>query len=305
MAQLPPDAAIARQRVTQMKILVLGATGLLGNAMFRVLSQADNLEVYGTARSASAGMHFTPELASRLITVDNLEDATQLVALFDILAPDIVVNCTALPRAQVQDLARLIAVFSLLPRRLHHLCRERDIRLIQIGSDGVFSGKRGSYTEYDLPDADDSYGVAKILGEVDGPRALTLRTSMLGPELSAQNGLLSWFLGQENECRCYTRAIFSGFPTVVLAQIVRDVVFLNEGLHGIYHVAAEPISKFDLLAFVRQQYGKQIQMIPDDSVVIERSLSAERFRLATGYTPPSWREMIATMHAFNFGLRES
>ncbi len=288
-----------------MKILVLGATGLLGNAMFRVLSQADNLEVYGTARGATAEMHFASALASRLITIENLEDATQLVKLLDVLNPDTVVNCIALSRAQDQDQARLIAVFSLLPRRLQHLCRERDIRLIQIGSDGVFSGKRGGYTEDDLPDAVDSYGIAKMLGEVDGPRALTLRTSMLGPELVAQNGLLSWFLKQESKCRCYTRAIFSGFPTVVLAQIVRDFVLPNESLHGIYHVAAEPISKFDLLALVRQQYGKQIQMIPDDSVVIDRSLSAERFRLATGYTPPSWQEMVATMHAFNFGLRKS
>ena len=286
------------------KILVLGATGLLGNAMFRVLSQADNLEVYGTARTVTAGVYFTPNLASRLITVQNLEDSKQLVMLFDMIAPDIVVNCTALPRGQVQDLAQVIAVFSLLPRRLQHICRERDIRLIQIGSDGVFSGKRGGYSEDDLPDAKDSYGVAKILGEVDGPRTLTLRTSMLGPELATQLGLLSWFLAQKNECRCYTHAIFSGFPTVVLAQIVRDVIIPNEGLHGIYHVAAEPISKFDLLDLVRQQYGKQILMIPDDSVIIDRSLSAERFRRQTGYSPPSWQEMIATMHAFNFGLKE-
>lgn len=288
-----------------MKILVLGATGLLGNAMFRVLSQASNLTVFGTARSAVAGMHFSPALASRLVTVQDLEDATQLVTLFDAHAPDMVVNCTALPRALAQDPARLIAVFSLLPRRLQHLCRERNIRLIQIGSDGVFSGKRGNYIEDDLPDADDPYGVAKILGEVDGPCSLTLRTSMLGPELTGQSGLLSWFLSQKNECRCYTRVMFSGFPTVVLAQIVRDVVLPNAGLHGIYHVAAEPISKFDLLALVRQQYGKQIRIVPDDSVVIDRSLCAERFRQATGYVPPSWPEMVATMHAFNFGLRGS
>jgi dTDP-4-dehydrorhamnose reductase len=287
-----------------MKILVLGATGMLGNVMFRVLSQAESLEVYGTMRGTSAKIHFVLALATRLITIENLEDAPQLVKLLDMVNPDTVVNCIALPR-QAQDLARLIAVYSTLPRRLQHLCRERDIRLIQIGSDGVFSGNRGGYTEDDLPDAVDSYGIAKMLGEVDGPRAITLRTSMLGPELVARNGLLSWFLAQEDKCRCYTRAIFSGLPTVVLAQIIRDFVLPNESMHGIYHVAAEPISKFDLLALVSKVYGKQIHMIPDDSVVIDRSLSAERFHLATGYTLSSWREMIATMHSFNFGLRKS
>lgn len=288
-----------------MKVLVLGATGLLGNTMFRVLSQASNLAVYGTTRSADAEIYFAPELANRLVTVDNLESVIQLSVLLDQISPDVVINCTALPRAQAQDSSRLVAVFSLLPRRLLYLCRERDIRLIQIGSDGVFSGKRGGYSEDDLPDADDPYGVAKLLGEVDGPHALTLRTSIVGPELAGQGGLLSWFLRQENECRCYTRAVFSGFPTVVLAQIVRDVVLPNAELQGIYHVAAEPISKFDLLDLVRQQYGKQIQMIPDDSIVIDRSLSAERFHLATGYEPPSWRKMVASMHTFNYGLRES
>ncbi len=288
-----------------MKVLVLGATGLLGNTLFRVLSQASNLAVYGTTRSADAEIYFAPELASRLVTVDNLESLIQLSVLLDQISPEVVINCVALPRAQAQDSSRLVAVFSLLPLRLQYLCRERDMRLIQIGSDGVFSGKRGGYSEDDLPDADDPYGVAKLLGEVDGPHALTLRTSIVGPELAGQGGLLAWFLRQENECRCYTRAVFSGFPTVVLAQIVRDVVLPNAGLQGIYHVASEPISKFDLLDLVRQQYDKQIQMIPDDSVVIDRSLSAERFHLATGYEPPSWREMVASMHTFNYGLRES
>lgn len=287
-----------------MKVLVLGATGLLGNAMFRVLSQAGSLTVFGTTRSVTAGEHFSPALARRLVTAQNLEDATELVAMLDALLPEVVINCTALPRAQAQDPARMIAIYSLLPRLLQYLCRERGIRLIQIGSDGVFSGTRGGYTENDLPDARDPYGIAKILGEVDGPQALTLRTSILGQELATQSGLLAWFLRQEAECRCYTRAIFSGFPTVVLAQIIRDVVLPNARLQGIYHVASDPISKFDLLALVRQQYGKRIRMIPDDSVVIDRSLCAERFRLATGYTPAPWPEMIAIMHAFNFGLRK-
>lgn len=288
-----------------MKILILGATGLLGNVMFRFLSKDKSLDVRGTIRRVALMKYFKPELVPHLNVIENLESANQLINLLDVTKPDVVINCIAVSRLDFQNYAKLINIFSVLPKRLRLLCIQRDIRLIQISSDGVFSGKRGGYSEDDLPDAEDFYGVSKLLGEVDGPGALTLRTSMFGPDLTAQNGLLSWFLAQDNECRCYVNAIFSGFPTVVLAQIVRDVVLPNEGLHGIYHLASEPISKFDLLALVRQQYRKQIQMIPDDSVVIDRSLSAERFRRATGYSPPSWQEMIATMHAFNFGLRES
>ena len=288
-----------------MKILVLGATGLLGNTIFRALSQSGDYEVYGTTRNLQAGKYFTPALASRLIVVKDLEDALQLADILDQVKPTVVINCVALPRTEEQQPSRLIALFSLLPRRLHHLCATRSIRLIQIGSDGVFNGKRGGYTETDLPDAEDPYGVAKILGEVGGTRALTLRTSMVGPELASQGGLLSWFLRQENECRCYTRSIFSGFPTVVLAGILHDFVLPNDALQGVYHVASAPISKYDLLSLIRDQYGKQIEMIPDDSVVINRSLSAERFRLASGYEPPSWEDMVERMHSFNFGLRKN
>ena len=302
--ELQTDSELpSKPQCVPMKILVLGATGLLGNTIFRALSQSGDYEVSGTTRNLDVDKYFTPRLASRLIVVKDLADVMQLTNILEQVKPAVVINCVALSRTEQQKPSRLIALFSLLPHRLHHLCVERSIRLIQIGSDGVFNGKRGGYTEADMPDAEDPYGVAKILGEVDGPGALTLRTSMVGPELASQGGLLSWFLRQENECRCYTRSIFSGLPTVVLARIVHDIVLPNDALQGVYHVAAAPISKYDLLSLIRHQYGKKIEMIPDESVVIDRSLSAERFRFVTGYEPPSWEDMVETMHAFKFGLR--
>lgn len=272
--------------------------------MFRVLADSDRLDTYGTLRDIQLRNYFAPDLRAKLVKVDNLESEIGLIALLDRLAPNVVINCTSLSRKRFHDLKQLFSVFSVLPLRLHHLCSERNIRLIHIGTDGVFSGKRGCYTEDDPPDSPDPYGIAKFLGEVTGPRSLTLRTSMLGPELATKGGLLSWFLSQETECRCYTRAIFSGLPTVILSEIVRDVVLANEDLVGVYHVSAEPISKFDLLTLVGQHYGKQIQLIPDDSIVIDRSLSSERFREATGYTAPSWSDMVERMRTFSFGLRK-
>lgn len=275
---------------------------MLGNAMFRLLSQADYLDVWGTSRNPAINKYFTHSLANRLIFVDNLEDAKEVVALLDSVNPHTVINCLSVSRTQSHDSKRLFAILSLLPRLLYRLCLSRNIRLIQIGSDGVFSGKRGGYTEDDIPDPVDLYGAAKLQGEVDGPLALTLRTSILGPELATQNSLLSWFLNQNDECRCYTRAIFTGFPTVVLAEIIRDFVLMEKKLQGIYHVASEPISKYDLLNLVRKQYNKKIKMIPDESIVINRTLSGSRFQIVTGYIPPPWKEMIKKMHAFNFGL---
>ncbi|MBL9030053.1 MAG: SDR family oxidoreductase [Caedimonas sp.] len=288
-----------------MSILVLGATGLLGNAVFRVLSESGDCPVFGTIRNVEAQQFFIPELASRLQVVEDLRDEAQMITLFDLLRPNVVVNCTALGKDTPQDPMKMVSVFSVLPRRLAHLCRLRQVRLVQISSDGVFSGNRGGYTEDDLPDANDPYGIAKLLGEVEGPGMITLRTSIIGHELFSRNGLLEWFLSQDGECTGYRRVIFSGFPTVALAQVIRDVVLPCPELQGIYHLATSPISKFDLLQLVAQRYSRSTRIVPSDKLVIDRSLSADRFARATGYVAPEWPELIDVMYSYKFGLKES
>jgi dTDP-4-dehydrorhamnose reductase len=170
-------------------------------------------------------------------------------------------------------------------------------RLIHISTDCVFSGEKGGYVESDFADAKDVYGKSKALGEIDCPKAITLRTSTIGHELNSAYGLLDWFLSQDEHCRGFRRAIFSGLPTVVLAQIIRDVVIPRKELSGIYHVAAQPINKYDLLKLIATEYGKSISIRPDDSFVLDRSLSAAKFNAATGYIPPEWPELIRLMHA--------
>jgi dTDP-4-dehydrorhamnose reductase len=283
------------------KILVLGATGLLGNAMFRSMSKTSGARVAGTIRSEAARSLFAPEYAAGLAVVDDIENPDALARLFDVTGPDVVINCIAVGRPAPADPMRSIEVYSVLPRRLSHLCKLSGSRLIQISSDGVFSGSRGGYTEDDLPDANDVYGVSKLLGEISEPHAFTLRTSIIGHELQSRGGLLEWFLSQQGQCSCYTRAIFSGFPTIVLADLIRDVVIPHSGLHGIYHMATRPISKFALLQLVAKRYGRAIELIPDDRASPDRSLTADRFRKATGYTPPDWPELVELMYSDRFG----
>ncbi|MHB8270823.1 dTDP-4-dehydrorhamnose reductase family protein [Bradyrhizobium sp.] len=283
-----------------MKILVLGATGLLGNAVFRSMSKASGARVEGTMRREAARGLFAPEHAARLIVVEDLENPRELERLFDGAGPDVVVNCVATGRPAPTDPMRSILVHSVLPRRLLHLCGRTGARLIQIGSDGVFSGIRGAYTEDDAPDANDIYGISKLLGEVAAPHAITLRTSVIGHELQSGSGLLEWFLSQQDQCRCYTRAIFSGFPTIVLADLIRDVVIPRPNLHGVYHVATRAISKFDLLQLVARRYGKAIRLIPDDRENPDRSLVAARFEKATGYVAPDWPTLVDRMYCDRF-----
>ena len=283
-----------------MRVMVIGVTGMLGNAMFRVLSENANLVVYGTARNESSKRYFAENLQSQIVVGVNVENHDSLVKVFADVQPNIVVNCVGLVKqlADANDPLQAVPINTLLPHRLAALCQATAARLIHISTDCVFSGSKGDYLETDFPDAYDLYGRSKLLGEVDYPHAITLRTSIIGHELSGHRSLVNWFLTQQSSVKGFTRAIFSGLPTVELATVVRDVVLPHQKLHGLYHVASKPINKFDLLQLVAKAYRKSIEIKPAEDLVINRSLNANRFREATGYVSPEWPAMIQHMYEF-------
>ncbi|MEI2635680.1 MAG: SDR family oxidoreductase [Methylotenera sp.] len=283
-----------------MRVLVLGASGMLGNAALRVMHEEQSLEVFGTVRSNSVPSLFSREVAKTVITGCDVADHDALVKLFAEVRPDVVINCIGLIKqlADGDDPLITLPINAMLPHRLANLCSLVGARLVHTSTDCVFSGSKGNYKENDISDATDLYGKSKHLGEVDYPHAITLRTSIIGHELQSAHGLIGWFLSQQGSCKGFRRAIFSGLPTVVLAKVIRDVVLPRTELTGVYHVAAKPISKYDLLKLVAEVYGKQIEVIPDDNLVIDRSLNAERFNLATGYVAPEWIDLIKTMHSY-------
>jgi dTDP-4-dehydrorhamnose reductase len=283
-----------------MKVLVLGASGMIGSTVLRVLSEKNDWHVFGSVRDGSVKRFFTAEIGENLIAGVDVEHPDSLVKILDKVRPDVVVNCAGLTKhkPEAEDPLIAIPINTLMPHRLAGLCKLVGARLIHVSTDCVFSGEKGGYTEDDFTDARDVYGKSKALGEVDYPHAITLRTSTIGHELQSEYGLLDWFLSQQGRCKGYTRAVFSGLPTVVFAQVVRDVVIPHKELSGLYHVAAEPINKFDLLKLIAEIYGKSIDITADEKLVIDRSLNAKRFQLATGYIAPKWSALIKTMHAY-------
>lgn len=283
-----------------MRILVLGASGMLGNAMIRVLSEKAEWQVHGTVRSESSKRFFRADIAKRLLSGIDVEHHDSLLQAFARVRPDVVINCVGLIKQLVdaEDPLQAIPINSILPHRLARLCELSNARLVHMSTDCVFAGDKGGYRESDPSDATDLYGRAKFLGEVAYPHTVTLRTSIIGHELQSAHGLVGWFLSQQGRCNGFTRAIFSGLPTVALAQIVRDLVILRNDLSGVYHVAAQPISKFDLLKLIADVYGKTIEIVPSDKLEIDRSLNADRFRDATGYVAPSWPDLIELMHTY-------
>ena len=281
-----------------MRVLVLGVSGMIGSAMFRVLSENAAWVVFGAARSEGLGRFFSSALDKRLITGIDANNYDVLTRVFGDVRPDLVINCIGLTKHHPQSLDPLLAtpINTLLPHRLANICRAVGARFIHVSTDCVFSGSKGNYVEDDAADAADVYGKSKFLGEISAPHAVTLRTSTIGHELQSAYGLLEWFLAQKGQCKGFRRAIFSGLPNVTFAQVVRDVVIPRAELSGIFHVGAEPISKYDLLNLIARIYGKSIEIHSDDSFVIDRSLNLGRFRGATGYVAPDWPELINLMH---------
>lgn len=283
-----------------MRVLILGASGMLGNAIFRLFSESDGFYVVGTVRSERSKRFFPESLQSALISGVDVENVDNLMRVVGEMSPDVVINCVGLVKqlAEADDPLAAIPINSLLPHRLAHLCAVAGARFIHMSTDCVFSGSKGMYTEIDISDAKDLYGRSKFLGEVDYPNAITVRTSIIGHELDGARSLVGWFLSQTGTVRGFRRAVFSGLPTVEIARLIRDCILPNPCLHGLYHVSADPINKYDLLRLLADVYGKSIDIEVDDSFVINRSLDSSRFRSITGFQPKPWDELVKSMKDF-------
>jgi len=237
--------------------------------------------------------------SSSIIPHINAGDIAGVKAAIEKYEPDVVINCIGIVKQlpAAHDPLQSIAINALFPHQLAHICQQRGIRLIHISTDCVFSGRKGNYSEDDSADADDLYGRTKYLGEVDYENALTLRTSIIGRELGTNHGLIEWFLGQEGRTVSgYTNAIFSGLTTNALSDVIATIITDYPEMRGVWHVAAEPISKYDLLTLVKTVYNLSIEIQPDNSVVIDRSLNGNKLRKNTNIIIPSWQTMIEQMH---------
>jgi len=274
------------------RVLVLGATGMLGHVAAQILAR--DFDVTGSVRDLDAAER--RGIAVPLVRFD--ADRDDIAALLQRTRPDAVLNAIGvvkqLPAGQSPEPA--IRLNALLPHQLASACTAAGARLVHVSTDCVFSGELAAparYTEQDVPDARDVYGRSKLLGEVTQEPHLTLRTSIIGRELERSSGLLEWFAAQDGgHVTGFTRAIFSGFTTPALSRLIATVLREHPGLSGLWQVAAEPIDKHALLLGLRDVLGVDCEIAPRDEPVINRALDPSRFEQATGYRAPSWDEML-------------
>jgi len=283
---------------TSTRVLVLGATGMLGHKVWQVCSR--RFDGFAGVRSSAGHEHtglFAGHRVHAGVHADDLESVTRAVAA---TAPRVIVNCIGIVKQlkAAGDAVSSITVNALFPHQLAALAQTVGARLIHISTDCVFRGSRGRYSEDDPADAEDLYGRTKLLGEVAGPGCLTVRTSIVGRELSATTGLLEWFLSQRGgRVKGFATAMFSGLSTVAFAELLGDLIEHHPDLSGLYHVASAPISKYDLLVKFNQAYRANVEIEPTNEARIDRTLDGSRFTAATGLSCGSWDAMVAALAA--------
>jgi len=276
-----------------MRILILGGDGMLGHQLFKQLK--NNHDVWVTLRQDLAVykkfMLFSTENTYPGIDVRSPGKLAEVLADFH---PDAVVNAVGIVKQlpEASESIPSIEINALFPHRLALLCKDISARMIHLSTDCVFSGKKGNYKESDTSDPDDLYGRTKFLGEITEKHCLTLRTSMIGQELSRKKNLLEWFLAQNETVQGYNKFVFSGFTTLELSRVIENMILNYPDASGIYHVSSDPISKFDLLSLIKEGLKLPIEIIPDESFACDRSLDSSKFRQEFNYNPPTWEEMI-------------
>ncbi len=280
-----------------MRILILGGDGMLGHRLLLELAARHEVRVTlrRELRAYEAHGIFTRANAYDGVDVRSFERLREVLAEFQ---PEAVVNAIGIVKQlpMAKEAIPSIEINALLPHRLAQAAGAIGARLVHFSTDCVFSGRAGNYSEADMPDAEDLYGRSKLLGEVDYPHCLTLRTSLIGHELDRKTSLIEWFLAQTGPIRGFGKVVFNGFTTIEMARIVEMLLADHREAHGVWHVSSEPIDKCSLLELVKKHYGMATEIVRDDELRCDRSLDSARFRRRFEYRPPSWDTMIAQMH---------
>lgn len=281
-----------------MKLLILGGDGMLGHQLLHRLR--DRHDVIATLHRPLNAYRDWPLFSQQnTIAAVDVRNWTAVSAIVREAAPDAVINCIGIIKQRKDASAKpatMVEINALVPHRLQELCADLGARLIHFSTDCVFSGRTGNYKQTDVPDPVDLYGRSKLLGEVHEKPGLTLRTSIIGLELSRHMGLIEWFLAARGTIRGFRRAIYSGVTTAEMARFVARVLDRHRDLHGVWQLASAPISKYDLLVALARKLGRtDIEIVPDDEFVCDRSLDATPLYEAIGYQPPSWDAMLTEL----------
>ncbi|HQU83940.1 MAG TPA: SDR family oxidoreductase [Pyrinomonadaceae bacterium] len=280
-----------------MKILILGGKGMLGHKLVQQLK--DKFDVFVTVRNSLTelekfGFYELPNVFEKI----DILDQESIRKIIEEIKPEVIINCVGIIKQLPvsKDVINTLSINSILPHQLAQLSSNYGFRLINISTDCVFKGTKGNYTEQDEADAADLYGKSKNLGEVLQENCLTIRTSIIGRELETEHSLVDWFLSNRGKkVKGFVNAIYTGFPTIILTDIIANLILNQPELQGLYHISSEPINKYDLLHLINEAYDANIEIELFEDFKLDRSLNSDKFRNETGFKPLTWEQMIKIM----------
>ena len=275
-----------------MKILILGGDGMIGHKIDQVLS-VQNHEIVISIREKKDLTLKSISSKSKVFFNDFLKD--NILDFLVKVNPDVIINAigVTIRRGSTKNISDTIYLNSFFPHQLSNWAVAFKKRLIHFSTDCVFSGSEGSYLEDTTPDALDYYGKTKGLGEVNSKSSLTIRSSMIGPELFNKTELFEWIINnKEKEINGFSRVMYSGVTTVYMAKLVADLIDNHKNLSGIYNVASKPISKFELLRLINDNFDLGLIINDDKTVISNKTLNASKIEKQIGLQPPSWDELI-------------
>jgi dTDP-4-dehydrorhamnose reductase len=271
-----------------MKILILGSGGMAGHIINNRLKSLTNFTVYNAAREKVNADTF----------IFNAGEKNSVISVFDEVKPDIIINAVGVLVKQAnQNPANAILINSYFPHMLSLLAKERNSYVIHLSTDCVFSGHKGNYLVTDAKDATDFYGQSKGLGELSNSNDLTIRTSIIGPEIKkGGTGLLDWYLKSLGTISGYNKVFWSGITTLELCGVIEKSIALQE--KGLVQISNnEKISKYDLLLLMGKYFNKDTTLInKEEKTIHDKSLicsvPGER------YNVPSYEKMIKSLSEY-------
>jgi dTDP-4-dehydrorhamnose reductase len=280
-----------------MKIYILGISGMLGHKIFQEFSNKANYSVRGSVqKSIPSKLKIYQKKIDINVSAQNLKRINFLLQSFK---PDYIINCIGYIKHHITKKTNLRHVYylnSIFPHKIYKISNSISAKFIHFSTDCVYDGATGNYKEIDPPNAVDVYGISKFLGESFHEKFITVRTSIIGHELSSKIGLLEWFLNKKKSCIGYGNVFFSGLTTLEIFHFLQKLIKKNSNIKGLVHLSSNKISKYSLLTKIKKIYKKKINIIKNTNFKSDRSLNSSYIKKKLSYKVPSWNQMIKMMH---------
>ncbi len=271
-----------------MRILVLGSNGMLGHIVSHYFSKSNKYKLYNLSRKSN----------NRINSIQcDVQDLTKLENIIKKTKPKVIINCIGLLISDTEkSIENAKYINSFFPKHLVELSKKYNYKVIHISTDCVFRGTKGLYNEYSIKDAIDAYGITKSKGEIDSPGHLTIRTSIIGPDLKKNGtGLFQWIMNQKGEVKGFDNVKWTGVTTIELSKAI-EFAILNS-IEGIWNLTNEnTISKYELLNMLINAFNiSKVHLVKDLTNTSNKSLTSIR---SINYQVPSYEKMIIELKEY-------